>query len=185
MQWNRFHKNFFLVLLVVAPLYWLMLTDDGTRRVDAVMLWLLGKTAMDFNLAAIDARFTPAELQTVFPQLEWNCQKQSGYFGDQVCASPVGTFNGIPARYIFVFFNEGQASGLKMEYRSAYHDQLVRQVSEQLGTQADVRGIGKDEILEWQNAGGRIILKAELGRRDEAALLWISRETTLPRRPPG
>jgi len=176
MAFNRIHKTIFALAAVIGPLYWLTMTSDGQRRVDSTLLSLTGKPAIDFNLKAVDGRLTETELKKVFPDQEWLCTDQPSAFGQRLCASQIGTFNGLPARYLTLFFADGQASGLKLAYRGIYHDQLIQQLIQQLGQpQMDAPGTAPAEaVLRWRTDHGMVILKQQLLEDEEAALLWVA-----------
>lgn len=176
MRFNRFHKTVFALAAVIGPLYWLTLTDDGQRRVDSVLLSLAGKPAIDFNLKALDSRLTEAELRKVFPDQDWQCMDLTSAFGQRLCATEIGSFNGLPAHYLTVFFAEGQTSALKLAYRAIYHDQLVQQLLQQLG-QPMTNASGKppaETLLSWQTEHGMVVLKRVLLENEEPALLWLA-----------
>lgn len=175
MRFNRFHKTVFALVAVIGPLYWLTLTDDGQRRVDSVLLTLAGKPAIDFNLKALDGQLTEAELRKVYPDQDWRCSDQPNAFGNRLCVAEIGTFNGLPAHYLSLFFANGHATGLKLAYRAIYHDQLIAQLAQQLGQpQQDAPGTPPAQaVLRWTTDHGRVMLKQLLLENDEAALLWL------------
>lgn len=175
MRFNRFHKTLFALAAVLGPLYWLTLTADGQRRVDSVLLRLSGKPAIAFNLKALDNRLTEAELKQVFPDQDWQCTDQPGPFGQRLCASSIGTFNSLPARYLTVFFVDDRASAVKLAYRNIYHDQLLQQLIQQLGQpQLDTPGTAPGKaVLRWRTDHGMVILKQQLLEGEEPALLWL------------
>lgn len=176
MQFNRFHKTVFALVAVIGPLYWLTLTDDGKRRVDAVMLHLTGKPGIEFNLKALNDQLTEAELKQVFPDQDWQCGDQDSPFGKRLCAAQIGTFNGLPARYITVFFANGHTTGLKLSYRNIYHDQLLQQLLQQLGqpTREPADAPPATAVLRWRTDHGSVILKQQLLEGEEPALLWLA-----------
>jgi hypothetical protein len=112
----------------------------------------------------------------VFPKQEWLCTDQPSAFGQRLCASKIGTFNGLPARYLTLFFADGRARGLKLAYRGIYHDQLIQQLIQQLGQpQLDAAGTAPAEaVLRWRTDHGMVILKQQLLEQEEAALLWVA-----------
>lgn len=175
MRINRFHKTVFALLAVIGPLYWLTLTGDGQRRVDAVLLSLSGKPAIDFNLKALDGRLTETELRKVYPDQDWRCSDQTTAFGKRLCVAQIGTFNGLPARYLSLFFADDHATGLKLAYRAIYHDQLIAQLVQQLGQpRQDAPGTPPAQaVLRWPTDHGMVMLKQLLLENDEAALLWL------------
>lgn len=173
---NRIHKTIFALTIVIGPLYWLTMTADGQRRVDGVLLSLSGKPAIDFNLKAMDGQLTETELLKVFTAQDWQCIDQDSSFGHRLCASQIGTFNGLPARYLTVFFANQKASAIKLSYRAMYHDQLIQQLIQQLGQpQRDTRNVTPNQaVLRWTTDHGMVILKQQLLENDEAALLWVA-----------
>lgn len=176
---RNIHKTFLLTLLVIAPLWWLLMTEDGQRRADAVLLRLSGDKAIELNLKALDGKLSEQELQQVYPDLPWQCVDAKTSFGTRVCSSPIGTYNGLPARMVSVFFGNGQITVLKLDYRESYHAQLTQQLQQQLGqplaipaVQADGETVGN--LLKWQTPHGTLVMKQTLGKQDESALLWLA-----------
>jgi len=170
------HKTIFALVAVLGPLYWLMLTEDGQRRVDAVLLRLSGKPAIEFNLKALDGGYSEADLKRAFPHQDWQCRDQSSPFGQRLCVAGIGTFNGLPARYLTLFFQDGHTSGLKLVYRNLYHDQLLGQLVQQLGQpRPDAPGTPPAKaVLRWQTGQGLVVLKQQLLEGEEPALLWLA-----------
>ena len=179
---NPLYKRLLAFLIVIGPIYWLIFTEDGQRRTDSVVLYLWGEDEIKLNLEALDDRFTEADLKTVFPDIEWKCQDQNTNFGDRLCAAQIGIYNGIPARAIAVFFKGQWVNGLRVNYRRIYHDQLIQQLWQQLGSPIEENATGKekpgnDTILRWDTGKGNVIVKQTLGESDESALLWLPRSS--------
>ncbi|HHC72939.1 MAG TPA: hypothetical protein ENK54_08575 [Thiotrichales bacterium] len=173
MKINRLYKNLMLLAMVIAPAWWLLLTEDGQRRTDTVMLWLLGNPTMEMNLAPLTTEFEEGELMKLFASLAWECADRPSYFGDRLCRAEIGVFNEIPSRYVTLYFREGRISGIKVIYRRRYHDTLRRQLTRQLGEPRLVRAENAEALLAWRTAGGKVLLKERVIPSDEAALLWM------------
>ncbi|MCU7810001.1 MAG: hypothetical protein KZQ77_02020 [Candidatus Thiodiazotropha sp. (ex Notomyrtea botanica)] len=172
------YKRLLAFLVVIGPIFWLVFTEDGQRRTDSVVLFLWGEEEINLNLEALDNQFTESQLKEVFPDIEWKCQDQISSFGNRLCASRIGIFNSMPARYITIFFHDQWVNGLKVVYRRIYHDQLIQQLFQQMGNPVteNTQGAGTpqtDSILRWDTGSGNVILKHVLNEKEEPALLWL------------
>lgn len=173
------HKTILILILVFIPPYFLIFTDEGSRLADTALLWLLGEDEIKINLKELSGDFTREEIQTVFSDIEWKCGDQQTDFGDSLCASRVGTFNGYPAQLLMLYFRGDSVSALKLVYRNAYHEQLIGYLIEQLGQPDNVEaalgeGPAAAEVLEWGLDRGVVVMKKKLGKSDEPALLWLA-----------
>jgi hypothetical protein len=176
MKKRSLHKTLLLLLLVLTPLWWLTMTEDGQRRSDAALLWLIGKEGIEVNLKALDPQLTEDELKQVYQDLPWNCAANRTGFGSYTCASEVGTFNGIPSREVRLFFADGRANALKLSYRDIYHKQLLEHLIRHLGQPKLPKPGTADAqaVLEWRTDYGHVILKQELLDDEEPAMLWLA-----------
>jgi hypothetical protein len=176
---NPLYKKLLWLAVVFGPIFWLMFTDDGQRRTDTAMLWLFGEDEVHLEWSALDPHFTEQELKQVYTDLEWQCQEQPSAYGDALCATRIGVFNGIPARYITAFFHQRHLSAMKLHYRPRYHAQLLDQLRFQLG-RPDEGANGStapplpDGVIRWQTDHGMIVLKHKLNEGDEPAMFWLS-----------
>ncbi|MCU7843357.1 MAG: hypothetical protein KZQ93_05910 [Candidatus Thiodiazotropha sp. (ex Monitilora ramsayi)] len=175
---NPIYKRLLAFIVVIGPIFWLVFTEDGQRRTDSVVLFLWGEDEIHLNLEALDDQFTEAQLKEVFPDIQWQCQDEASSFGNRLCASRIGTFNSMPARYITVFFHDQWVNGLKVVYRRIYHDQLIQQLFQQMGNPITENMKGSetpqaDTILRWDTGKGNVILKHVLNEAEEPALLWL------------
>jgi hypothetical protein len=175
---NPLYKRLVAFLIVIGPIYWLVFTEDGQRRTDSVVLYLWGESEIKLNLQALDNRFTEQDLKKVFPDIEWKCQDQNTDFGNRLCASQIGIYNGIPAHAIAVFFKDRWVNGLRVNYRRIYHDQLIQQLWQQLGSPIKESPTEKDKsgaaaILRWDTGKGNVIVKQTLEKSEAPALLWL------------
>ncbi len=171
---NQMYKRLLLVAIVVGPIFWLVFTEDGQRRSDAVLLWLLGKDEMRINLKALSPALKKSDIEKVYANINWQCTTRHSAFGDSLCAANIGLYNDIPAKYITLFFADDRLNGLKLEYLSHYHDQILKQLYLQLGkpeqNPADKPG---GPVYRWLTEYGMVIAKKKLQEGDEPALLWL------------
>ena len=167
----KLYKNLLLLAIVIGPLWWLLITDDGRRRTDLAMLELFGKPALLLNLQALDPQFSESQLMTLYPDLNWQCQARSTRFGDRICFTQIGIFNDVPARYVTLFFRGPGINALKLVYRPRYHDFLRGELTRQLGT-GQSRNNGA--VRSWQTGHGFILIPNAAGDGGETSLLWLS-----------
>jgi hypothetical protein len=175
---NPLYKRLLALVVVIGPIFWLVFTEDGQRRTDSVVLFLWGEDEINLNLEALDDQFTEAQLKEVFADIEWKCDAEVSSFGNRLCASHIGIFNSIPARYITVFFHDQWVNGVKVVYRRIYHDQVIQQLFQQMGNPitentSGAEVPGADAILRWNTGKGNVILKHKLGDEEEPALIWL------------
>jgi hypothetical protein len=176
---NPLYKRLIAFLIVIGPIYWLIFTEDGQRRTDSVVLFLWGEDEINFNLQALDDRFTEPELLEVFPDIDWHCHYNETPFGNRLCFAPIGVYNTIPAHYIAVFFRDKRVSGVKITYRRIYHDQLIQQLLQQMGQPVkENSGIPEQgdgaTLLRWDTTRGNVILKQVLNEKEEPVLFWLA-----------
>ncbi len=184
MKLNPLYKRLMAFIIVIAPIYWLIFTEDGQRRTDSVVLFLWGEDEIKFNLQALDDRFTEQELHQVFPDIDWKCQDTPTDFGNRLCAAKIGIFNGVPAHFIAVYFRDEWINGARIGYRRIYHDQLIQQLLQQMGQpvreNADTPGGDREVILRWDTSRGNVLLKQILKEAEEPALLWLPYRASAP-----
>lgn len=179
MHMFKIYKTLIIIAIVVAPIYWLMITEDGKRRTDTLMLWITGGDPININFEALDSRYNMQEWKQVYKDIEWQCKDQATTWGDDICYSEISSYNGIPARYVTVFFAGGHVSALKLAYRNQYHAQLGAELQHQLGKPEQVKaGPGdapdSNSIIKWETDHGMVLLKQELSSgEEEASLLWL------------
>ncbi len=173
------HKTLLILILVLLPPYWLLFTDEGSRMSDRALLWLLGEDEIKFNVRELSSTFTPDDIQKVFSENEWHCGPQQTPFGDSLCATQIGTFNGYPSRALMLYFVGDHISAFKLIYRDQYHQQLMGYLIDQLGQPGNVAAAVREgpdaaSILEWDLNQGVLVMKKELGKTDEPSLIWLA-----------
>ena len=174
MKMQPWFKTLLVFTAVIGPMYWLMFTADGQRRADAVMLHVFGDEAMMLDLKGLNSRLSEAELQQVYPQLDWQCAPRAGEWGDRQCAAALSLWNDMPASQVSFWFGGGRLKAMQMDYRPRYHSELIAQLRRQLGQPSAGSDGGVDGVLQWVGVSGMVVIKAELGPADQAALIWVS-----------
>jgi hypothetical protein len=172
------YKRLLAFVAVIGPTFWLVFTEDGQRRTDTVILTLWGEDEIKLNLQALDNQVTEADFLKVFTDIDWQCKDEPNPFGNRLCASRIGVFNGIPSQYVTVFFHDQWVNGVKVGYRRNYHEQLKQQLWLQMGnpsTNEDQAPTERssDNVLHWSTNNGHVILKDELKENEEASLMWL------------
>lgn len=173
------HKTLLILLLVFIPPFWLLFTDEGMRVSDTALLWLIGEDEIKFNIAELDNQFTRQDIQTVFSENEWRCGEKRTAFGDNLCATRVGTFNGYPARLLTLYFRDDNITAFKLIYRDQYHKQFIGYFIEQFGQPDNVadavaEGPGADTVLEWDLDKGVLVMSKDLGEAVEPSVVWLA-----------
>ena len=170
----RLYKTLVFIGIVVGPIYWLMFTDDGKRRTDTMVLWLAGGATIELNLQALDSNFRPADWQNVYDHVEWQCKDIASPYGNQLCEGEIASYNTIPANDLKVFFSNGVTNYVELGYRDQYHNEMGRDLIEQLGKPAvvPVDRKGSMHVLQWQTKHGFVLLKQELERGESPILIW-------------
>jgi hypothetical protein len=144
-------------------------------------LWLLGKDEIKLNVRELDGSFTRTDIQTVFGDINWKCAEQDTPFGNKLCATEIGTFNGYPSQVLTFYFLDDNISALKLIYRDQYHEQLLGYFIKQLGQPDNVEAAlseGPDAatVLEWDLDQSVLLMKKALGKGDEPSLVWLARK---------
>ena len=179
------HKTLLILLLVFIPPFWLIFTDEGMRTSDTALLWLLGEDEIKFNVAELNSGFTRQDIQTVFSENEWVCGDKDTPFGNNLCATKIGTFNGYPSRLLTIFFRDDNISAFKLIYRDQYHKQFIGHFIRQLGQPSNVEAAlvenpSAADVLEWNLNGGVLLMSKELGKNDEPSVLWLAARPDTP-----
>ena len=113
----RLYKTLLALAAVLGPIYWLMLTEDGQRRTDLTLMWILGRPSFDAALESFSDRLSEARLRETFPAIDFQCSDGTNPFGDRLCAARIGSFNQYPARGLSLYFDEGRLSAVKILIR--------------------------------------------------------------------
>jgi hypothetical protein len=174
----KLYKTLVFIGIVVGPIYWLMFTDDGKRRTDTMVLWLAGGQTIEMNFKALDSHYKPEDWQRVYDHVEWQCQDSNSSLGNRLCYAEIASYNGIPSNYLSVFFQNNVTNAVKLAYRDQYHNEIGRDLVEQLGKPVTSQA-GNDpnnHVLQWQTRYGQVLLKKSLQRGEEPVLIWLAQE---------
>jgi hypothetical protein len=179
------HKTLLILLVVFIPPFWLLFTDDGMRRSDTALLWLMGADEIKFNVIELNSSFTRQDIQTVFSENEWVCGDKETAFGNKLCATKIGTFNGFPSRLLTLYFRDDNISAFKLIYRDQYHKQFIGYFIQLAGQPDNVADAITDspnaaEVLEWDLENGVLVMNKELGENVEPSLLWLAAKPVAP-----
>jgi hypothetical protein len=178
----RLYKTLLMLALVFGPFYWLAFTEDGQRRTDLALMFLLGKPELNAALDAFNSALTEARVRETFPKLAFQCADGANPFGDRLCAAEIGAFNGMPASSVTLFLVGDGLRAVKVSYRRIYHSLMRDWVEGRVGRADDPRTsrqksdeIG-DGVATWTVPDGLLIMRdGELAPEDDPALFWLSR----------
>ena len=167
------YKKLLALVAVIGPMFWLMLTEDGRRRTDMLMLWFFGDPQISMSLGELRTGLGEAELRKVYPQLALVCEDRESRFGKRSCKAPISGFNEIPAHYIAFFLTGDRLTAMKAGYRAEYHGSMLSMVRQMLGAPADA---GDDiPAIGWPAGEGLALLPRQaVDDKDESALLWLA-----------
>lgn len=175
---NRFklpplYKRFMAVIIVIGPIYWLMLTEDGRRRTDLVVLHLAGDPTVELRLDTLSSAAGEEEFREFVPDVEWQCKNSRTPFGERTCMSPIGSFNDTPAHYMVLYYEENALQAMKVAYRDDYHHWLTSQLGGMLGQPRSSEG----GVLQWRTGNGLVLMQEKLlPDSEKPTLMWLSAE---------
>jgi hypothetical protein len=169
------YKKLLLLALVLGPAFWLVLTADGQRRADIVLIKLL-EGGEDFNLsfARLHPSASEADLVANFPDVEFHCDARETQFGDRLCAADIVSFNAAPAKQVSVFFRQGSTSAVRLIYRPAHHRFVIDHLHRELGA-PETLSSGKVPLYRWQAPGGMVVIpRDEPETLQDASIMWLA-----------
>jgi len=168
------YKNLLILAVVLGPIVWLMLTEDGQRRTDLVLLSLFGKSEVNLAIEHLNGEVTEADLRHLYPELPLACAERATPYGDRLCSAEIGAFNQIPSRALVLYLEGDRLRAVKVDYRPRYQEVLRQQLAGRLG-KIGIRGEPREGALAWKVQGGLLLMPAEEPNMDgEAALMWLS-----------
>ncbi len=173
------HKSILILILVLIPPYWLLFTDEGSRVSDTALLWLLGEDDIKVNITELDSGFSYQDIRKVYPDNDWACGDKQTTFGDALCATRIGTYNGFPSQLITFYFRDGRVNAFKLIYRDQYHQQIMGHYIGKLGQPDNVEaaladGPDAENVLQWSLDKGMLVMPKKLGEGTEPSLLWLA-----------
>jgi len=172
----RAYKLALALAVVIGPLYWLMLTEDGQRRMDLFVLNLMGRHGFNVAFERLDANVTEADLRAQFPRADLACGAAPSSFGDRACIAKIASYSGVPARMATAYLQGEQLRALRLDYQPRYHPLLRAELRRQHGEPAE-QSTTAQPVMRWQLPGGTLLLPAEnVDTPSDAALIWLSRQ---------
>ncbi|AFL75586.1 hypothetical protein [Thiocystis violascens] len=183
------YKTLLMLALVFGPFYWLAFTEDGQRRTDLGLMFVLGNPEFNAALDAFNSGLTEARLRELFPKLRFQCATGANPFGDRLCGAGIGSFNQIPASSVTLFFLGEQLRAAKVVYRRSYHRTVREWARQRLALRdnsvhpaLENRQDSREVMAEAVDDGALFVRDGELARTDEPALLWLSQAAIDTRR---
>ncbi len=173
---SKHFKSFYITVLLAAPAFWMVFSDDGQRFVDVTILKIKGGDVMDIHLNALHSNITEDLIKTELPDVEFSCGNQVTPFGNSLCQASLASFNGIPARYGIYYFDNGHLQAFKMGYQRIYHSKLINYIRSQLGTpnaEVDATIPTNIGVYHWNAGNGKLVVLKEQAIKDkEPAIMW-------------
>jgi len=168
------YKKFLLLAIVLGPLYWLTLTEDGQWRVDSVLLTLAGKPKLNLAIEGLNGKLTEAQFHQLFPGLALDCAPAATPFGDRACRAEIGLFNTVPALAFTLYLAADQARAARVDYRPRSQGALEGQLRHRLRVSGQ-RDPDHPDAQVWSVADGLVLMPA-IQPKDpsQAALFWLS-----------
>jgi hypothetical protein len=169
-------KRLYIVVFLAAPLFWLILTDEGRRFTDVTILKLKGGETMNIHLEALHSDITEQGLQQQLPDVPFNCGNQPSALGDRLCQVQLASLNGLPARFAIAYFHSDHLQGLKVGYQRPYHEQLLDHLFTTLGKPGEgdhITSPGAPGIYRWSVGDGELVALDEHSLEgNEPSLMW-------------
>ncbi|MBK1718741.1 hypothetical protein [Thiocystis violacea] len=182
------YKSLLMLALVVGPFVWLAFAEDGQRRTDLALMFVLGKPEFNAALDAFDSELTESRLRETFPKLSFQCVAGENPFGNRLCGAEIGTFNQIPASSVTLFLLDDRLRAAKVVYKRAYHETLRDWLDQRLAARkpnaiaAPMPDARAGVLARPVQDGVLLMREGELSREDEPALLWLSQAAINARR---
>ncbi|MBK1643958.1 hypothetical protein CKO25_04650 [Thiocapsa imhoffii] len=181
------YKSLLILALVFGPFFWLAFTEDGQRRTDLALMFILGKPEFNAALETMSTALTEAQFRETFPNLALQCADGRNPFGNRLCAAPIGSFNGIPSASVAFFFAQDRLQAVKLSYRRAYHTVIRDWVERRVTSRRDPRALQQpivqvdDGVASWEVSDGVLVLRdGPLANHEEPALFWLARAPHAP-----
>lgn len=171
-------KRLYIIVVLAAPLFWLILTDEGRRFTDIAILKVSGGETMDIHPEALSSAITEKGLQQQLPETPFSCADHKSPQSDRICQVQLAAFNGIPARFAIAYFDADRLRALKVGYQRTYHRQLLNHLFTTYGKPGKgdhLSAPGTPGFYRWQVGDGELMALDEQSLEgNEAALLWKS-----------
>lgn len=169
------YKKLLALVVVLGPMFWLMLTEDGRRRTDVLMLWFFGEPQINVSLVDLGNAISEQDLRQVFPQLKLVCEERESRFGKRSCKAPISAINQIPAYFIAFFLTDNRLMAMKAGYRSRYQDSMYSMLRALLGPPTGNTPPGS--AWSWSTPHGFALMPRQAVEvKEESTLVWLSSE---------
>lgn len=178
MKLHQIINRLLLIMLILAPLAWLTLSDDGRRHTGLFILKLKGEPAITLDVTALDSSLTEQRLQSLLPEAAFSCEPQQSPFGNRVCVATIGGFNGILAHYISFFYADQRLQAMKLVHRGHHQKFMLSQLAARLGEPNEVRWQlegGETVLWSWPTGSGDLLLQKSGPEETQPSLLWLLR----------
>ncbi|OOZ45064.1 hypothetical protein [Solemya velum gill symbiont] len=168
-------RTLFLIVIVITPLYWLIMTEHGRLSYDQMLLSLFGKDTISLKIENLGADITEEMFLEQFPDVDIVCEDRSTEFGDRLCQASLGAFNELPSQHMSLFFSNNSLQALKVVYQLAYHDLAVEKMEIQVKAEGQPLDFSS-EMIQWRTPAGVVLLNRIVPKRHEdAAIMWIAK----------
>lgn len=135
---------------------------------------------LDFD--SLNPETTPAQIQQSWHHLHYTCVPEYGPLGNHVCWAPISDFNAIEARIIAFFFRDGHLSVVRVSFAPENHPKIFSLLEKRFGP-SQVFGANRDSygnnIVGWTRLLGVVAVNDQVGPKQEALVLWLSRDQVL------
>ena len=164
-------------IMVIAPFWWLVMTDDGQRRSDLVMNALFGDgEAMNLSFSKLTADARLEDFQANWPELALQCADRDSEFGNRHCQASVTESNGTPARQVHLYLQDQRVHAVQLDYVGAHHQYMLTRLYDELGPASVNKG-----VWQWTTNAGVVLAPQTLTSTSDAAVLWISAQPSTVR----
>jgi hypothetical protein len=165
------------LFILVVPVMWIVLDPAGQRWADVALLRVMGNPVLPLDFAALSGNEDLAQIQTIYPELALDCDangRPSATELNQNCYAHIAAINGLPARYLTFFLQDGRLKMIKLSYRAAYHEAFYRQLSEVYGNPRETGSAAtQTQVLQWRAGPGMLVMKAQVSEKGDNQLFWL------------
>lgn len=169
-------RTLFMIALVLAPIYWLMMTESGRETTDLMLLDLFGKDTMHLQVNNLTSDASEQLFIEQFPDVTFVCSDLATAYGNRICQSSLGSFNDLPSQHFQLYFANDRLQAFKLTYQLSYHDRALRRMENDI-LQAGQPLDPYSETLSWRTPGGVMVMqRAKPQSHQDAAIMWIAAE---------
>lgn len=187
MKLNKHYKTLLILGLVLGPFIWLVLSADGQRRSDLVMLALLtDREPLNLSLANLRAEFSEEDFRRILPEISFQCTDQDNHPSSRACFAAIAAVNGAPAQSVSLYFQDGSLDAVELLFQPAHHDYLLQRLQYDLGPPSRNGEAPENRgVHSWDTPHGRVLLQLNRDSRKAPTLLWVSNTSLKKPSPAG